>query len=47
MLSIYKPREGGLETLDTIANGGRVNGRWNPTPDEMENWSTGDGHGLY
>ena len=40
MLSIYKTTEGGLETLDTIANGAWVN-VVDPTPDEMEklvNW---------
>ena len=40
MLSIYKTTEGGLETLETIANGAWVN-VVDPTPDEMEklvNW---------
>lgn len=40
MLNIYKTTEGGLETLDTIANGAWVN-VVDPTPDEMEklvNW---------
>lgn len=35
MLRIYKTTEGGLETLDTIANGAWVN-VVDPTPDEME-----------
>ncbi|GJQ34299.1 MAG: magnesium transporter CorA family protein [Anaerolineales bacterium] len=40
MLNIYKTTEGGLETLDTIANGAWVN-VVDPTPEEMEklvNW---------
>lgn len=40
MLNIYKTAEGGLETLDTIANGAWVN-VVDPTPEEMEklvNW---------